>query len=383
MKGRKITAILLSITFAGSLSISVGANYDYLRSNMSFLDLKQFTNNNTYDYKIFKYEKDNSAIDLSSAQSELLYYKNLLTYLEPTSDYYYEYSMNVAELNMNIALLSMEKNYYENRKSDDDKKLYDLNLNQKYYEYCILNKKFAIQKAKQKYVEKTAEVESVKFDNGLITENDKSIALINIDIARTETENAKNSLEQKRREIINYMNQYGFSDSFSMVCEFPEQIYYKKYDSRDLYNKFIENNYALEKAKKNLELQQNYISDISTIYGISQDTINEYRNNLEIDKLNYEKLCNEYKYQIDNVILQYENSFSQYQTYKKYSSVIDSKLNILFISKENDTVSEADYLKQCYELSEEKLHYYDFLVKTDILNQQLCLIEQGIWWDND
>lgn len=379
MKSKKIISIVLCLTFASTLSITVTANFNYLKKNMDYKDLKIFSNCNTYSYQIFNYEKENAVIDVNTVEDQLQYYKNQLFFVEIGSSEYYEYKQKIAELNKSLGLLKFEEDYYNKNKYDEDKKLYELTLNKKYYEYCILEQQLEIQGANVNYVSKLAEVESVKLSKGQSTENDKKIKDINLELAKSEKDKVNDSIEQKRYEILNYLNQYKYTDNFSIEPEVPSTIYYHRFNVDDIYRNFKDQNHIIQKDNKALMLQEEFISEITLLYGGTNDTVRLNKNNLEIDKLNFESTCEEYKYQITKLISDYENSYSQYQSYKEYNSVIDSKIDILEISKSSGNVSDLEFLKQYYELTKEKLEYYKALINTDILYQQLCLVDSGIW----
>ena len=362
---KKIIAYALSIAAVMSLLVTAAAVEKMLDADMSLDDLQEFAKKNTYSYKIYEYEKENAEINAENIEYELKYYEQML---------------KIAELKKESELADMEFEYCDEDKEELDGKLTDLALKSKYYELCSLEKQIGILQANVDYLKKYAEVEAVKLENRQSTETDCKLAQINLQMAENELSAAEKSVQNKTREISDFLNQYDDNDDtekFSVKCELPESITYRKFDPEKTYKKFTENSFEIEKQRRNMVYDKEYLEEIKSIYGKDSDTYKSYRNSYEIDKLNFEMKENEYKAKIGNLISDYEQAYAEYLCCKEYNSVLADKLDILKTAYDTGNMSELDYLKQYSELSAEMNKANNALAQADLLYDKLCLIEDG------
>ena len=226
-------------------------------------------------------------------------------------------------------------------------------------------------------LKKYAEVEAVKIENRQSTETDCKLAQINLQMAENELSAAEKSVQSKTREISDLLNQYKDTEKFSVKCELPQSITYRKFDPEMVYKKFSENSFELDKQRRSMEYDEDYLEEIKNIYGKDSDTYKSYRNSYEIDKLNFEIKENEYKSQITEMVSNYEQTYAEYLSNREYNSVLADKLYILKTAYDTGNMSELDYLKQYAELSAEMNKANDVLAQADLLYDKLCLIEDG------
>lgn len=374
---KKIIACALSIAALMSLSVTAAAVGKMLSADMNLEALQKFAKKNTYSYKIYEYEKENAEINADNTEYELKYYEQMLKKTSQSDSKYYEYKLKIAELKKESELADMEFEYYDEDKEELDRKLTDLALKSKYYELCGLEKQIGILQANVDYLKKYAEVEAVKLENRQSTETDCKLAQINLQMAENELSAAEKSVQSKTREIADLLNQYKDTEKFSVKCELPQSITYRKFDPEKLCKKFYEKNFELEKQRRSMEYDEDYLEEIENIYGKDSDTYKSYRNSYEIDKLNFEIKENESKAQIGNLISDYEQAYAEYLCSKEYNSVLADKLDILKTAYDTGNMSELDYLKQYAELSAEMNKSNNALAQADLLYDKLCLIEDG------
>ncbi len=290
---------------------------------------------------------------------------------------YYEYKLKIAELKKESELADIEFEYYDEDKEELDRKLTNLALKSKYYELCGLEKQVGILQANVDYLKKYAEVETVKLENRQSTETDCKLAQINLQMAENELWAAEKSVQSKTREISDFLNQYKNIEHFSVKCELPQSITYRKFDSKKLYKKFSEKNFELEKQRRSMEYDEDHLEEIENIYGKDSDTYKSYSNSYEIEKLNFEIKENEYKLQITEMVSNYEQTYAEYLSNREYNSVLADKLDILKTAYDTGNMSELDYLKQYAELFEKMNKANNALAQADLLYDKLCLIEDG------
>ena len=374
---KKIIACALSIAALMSLSVTAAAVGKMLSADMNLEALQKFAKKNTYSYKIYEYEKENAEINADNTEYELKYYEQMLKKTSQSDSKYYEYKLKIAELKKESELADMEFEYYDEDKEELDRKLTDLALKSKYYELCGLEKQIGILQANVDYLKKYAEVEAVKLENRQSTETDCKLAQINLQMAENELSAAEKSVQSKTREIADLLNQYKDTEKFSVKCELPQSITYRKFDPEKLCKKFYEKNFELEKQRRSMEYDEDYLEEIENIYGKDSDTYKSYRNSYEIDKLNFEIKENEYKAQIGNLISDYEQTYAEYLSNREYNLVRADKLDILKTAYDTGNMSELDYLKQYAELSAEMNKANNALAQADLLYDKLCLIEDG------
>lgn len=374
---KKIIACALSIAALMSLSVTAAAVGKMLSSDMSLKALQKFAKKNTYSYKIYEYEKENAEINADNTEYELKYYEQMLKKTSQSDSKYYEYKLKIAELKKESELADMEFEYYDEDKEELDRKLTDLSLKSKYYELCSLEQQVGILQANVDYLKKYAEVEAIKLENRQSTETDCKLAQINLQMAENELSAAEKSVQNKTREISDLLNQYKDIEHFSVKCELPQSITYRKFDQEKLCKKFYEKNFELEKQRRSIEYDKDYLEEIETIYGKDSDTYKSYRNSYEIDKLNFEIKENEYKSQITEMVSNYEQTYAEYLSNREYNSVLADKLDILKTAYDTGNMSELDYLKQYAELSAEMNKANNALAQADLLYDKLCLIEDG------
>lgn len=374
---KKIIACALSIAAVMSLSVTAAAVGKMLSADMSLEALQKFAKKNTYSYKIYEYEKENAEINADNTEYELKYYEQMLKKTSQSDSKYYEYKLKIAELKKESELADMEFEYYDEDKEELDRKLTDLALKSKYYELCGLEKQIGILQANVDYLKKYAEVEAIKLENRQSTETDCKLAQINLQMAENELSAAEKSVQNKTREISDLLNQYKDTEKFSVKCELPQSITYRKFDSKKLYKKFSEKNFELEKQRRSMEYDEDYLEEIENIYGKDSDTYKSYSNSYEIDKLNFEIKENEYKSQITEMVSSYEQAYTEYISCREYNSVLEDKLDILKTAYDTGNMSELDYLKQYAEISSEMCRMDNALAQADLLYDELCLIEDG------
>ena len=374
---KKIIAYALSIAAVMSLSVTAAAVGKMLSADMSLADLQKFAKKNIYSYKIYEYEKENAEINADNTEYELKYYEQMLKKTSQSDSKYYEYKLKIAELKKESELAGMEFEYYDEDKEELDRKLTDLALKSKNYELCSLEKQVGIRQANVDYLKKYAEVEAVKLENRQSTETDCKLAQINLQMAENELSAAENSVKGKTREISDFLNQCKDTEKFSVKCELPQSITYRKFDPEMVYKKFSENSFELDKQRRSMEYDEDYLEEIESIYGKDSDTYKSYSNSYEIDKLNFEIKENESKAQIGNLISDYEQAYAEYLCSKEYNSVLADKLDILKTAYDTGNMSELDYLKQYSELSAEMCRMDNALAQADLLYDKLCLIEDG------
>lgn len=374
---KKIIACALSIAALMSLSVTAAAVGKMLSADMNLKALQKFAKKNTYSYKIYEYEKENAEINADNTEYELKYYEQMLKKTSQSDSKYYEYKLKTAELKKESELADMEFEYYDEDKEELDRKLTDLALKSKYYELCGLEKQVGILQANVDYLKKYAEVEAIKLENRQSTETDCKLAQINLQMAENELSSAKKSAQSKTREISDLLNQYKDTEKFSVKCELPQSITYRKFDPEKLCKKFYEKNFELDKQRRSMEYYEDYLEEIKSIYGKDSDIYKSYRNSYEIDKLNFEIKENEYKSQITEMVSNYEQTYAEYLSNREYNSVLADKLDILKTAYDTGNMSELDYLKQYAELSAEMNKANNALAQADLLYDKLCLIEDG------
>lgn len=374
---KKIIACALSIAAVMSLSVTAAAVGKMLSADMNLEALQKFAQKNTYSYKIYEYEKENSEINADNTEYELKYYEQMLKKTSQSDSKYYEYKLKIAELKKESELADMEFEYYDEDKEELDRKLTDLALKSKYYELCGLEKQVGILQANVDYLKKYAEVETVKLENRQSTETDCKLARINLQMAENELSAAEKSVQSKTREIADLLNQYKDTEKFSVKCELPQSITYRKFDPEMVYKKFSEKNFELDKQRRSMEYDEDYLEEIKSIYGKDSGTYKSYRNSYEIDKLNFEIKENESKAQIGNLISDYEQAYAEYLCSKEYNSVLADKLDILKTAYDTGNMSELDYLKQYSEIKSEMYKADTALAQANLLYDKLCLIEDG------
>ena len=375
---KKIIACALSIAALMSLSVTATAVGKMLSADMNLKALQKFAKKNTYSYKIYEYEKENAEINADNSEYELEYYEQMLKKTSLSDSKYYEYKLKIAELKKKSELADMEFEYYDEDKEELDRKLTDLALKSKYYELCSLEKQVGIRQANVDYLKKYAEVEAVKLENRQSTETDCKLAQINLQMAENELSSGEKSVQNKTREISDFLNQYKNIEHFSVKCELPQSITYRKFDPEKLYKKFSENSFELEKQRRSMEYDEDYVEEIESIYGKDSDIYKSYSNSYEIDKLNFEIKENEYKSQITEMVLSYEQAYAEYLSNREYNSVLADKLDILKTAYDTGNMSELEYLKQYSELSAEMCRMDSALAQADLLYDKLCLIEEGV-----
>lgn len=374
---KKIIACALSIAALMSLSVTAAAVGKMLSADMNLEALQKFAKKNTYSYKIYEYEKENAEINADNTEYELKYYEQMLKKTSQSDSKYYEYKLKTAELKKESELADMEFEYYDEDKEELDRKLTDLALKSKYYELCGLEKQVGILQANVDYLKKYAEVEAVKLENRQSTETDCKLAQINLQMAENELSAAEKSVQSKTREIADFLNQYKDTENFSVKCELPQRITYRKFAPEKLYKKFSENSFELEKQRRSMEYDENYLEEIESIYGKDSDIYKSYSNSYEIDKLNFEIKENEYKSQITEMVSSYEQTYAEYLSNRGYNSVLADKLDILKTAYDTGNMSELDYLKQYAEISSEMCRMDNALAQADLLYDRLCLVEDG------
>lgn len=374
---KKIIACALSIAAVMSLSVTAAAVGKMLSADMNLEALQKFAKKNTYSYKIYEYEKENAEINADNTEYELKYYEQMLKKTSQSESKYYEYKLKIAELKKESELADIEFEYYDEDKEELDRKLTNLALKSKYYELCGLEKQVGILQANVDYLKKYAEVETVKLENRQSTETDCKLAQINLQMAENELSAAEKSAQSKTREIADFLNQYENTEKFSVKCELPKSIDYRDFDADKLCKKFYEKNFELEKQRRSIEYDKDYLEEIETIYGKDNDTYKSYRNSYEIDKLNFEIKENEYKSQITEMVSNYEQTYAEYLSNREYNSVLADKLDILKTAYDTGNMSELDYLKQYSEIKSEMYKADTALAQADLLYDKLCLIEDG------
>lgn len=379
MKFKKIISVLLSYIFVLSLPITAYAADKKLSSDMSLEDLQKFAKKNTYSYKIYEYEKENAEMQKDSKENELKYYEYLLKSTSKSDEKYYEYKLKAAELKKEAELAIMDFEYYDEDKEDIDKKLLDLSLKSKYYELCLLDDQRKNQQLKVNHLKKRVEIEEIKLESGQSTDNEKQLADMSLKLAENELSAIKKSMESKKRELADFLNQYEDTENFSVKCSLPDKVSYQKFDDKKLWKKFSENNFELEKERKGMEFDEDYLKEIKEIYGDDSDTYKSCKNSYEIDKLNFEVKENEYKVKIAALILDYETDWAEYEACLEYKKILRDKLSILKVAYDSGNVSELDYLEQYADIKAEMSKVDNALVKVDLLGDKLILVEEGIW----
>lgn len=330
-------------------------------------------------YKIYEYEKENAEMQKDSKENELEYYEYLLKSTSKNDEKYYEYKLKVAELKKETELAKMDFEYYDEDKENIDKKLFDLSLKSKYYELCLFDEQRKNQQLKVKHLKKRAEIEAVKLESGQSTDNEKQLADMSLKLAENELSAIKKSMESKKRELADFLNQYEDTENFSVKCSLPDKISYQKFDDKKLWKKFFENNFELEKELKGMEFDEDYLEEIKEIYGKDSDTYKSYKNSYEIDTLNFEVKENEYKAKISALISDYEAAWSEYSTCLEYNKILRDKLAILKAAYNSGNISEVGYLEQYTDIKAEMSKVDNALVKTDLLGDKLILVQEGVW----
>lgn len=377
MKGKKIITGVCLFSLISSMSITTFAAVKALNKNMDLEDIQEFSEKNTYSYKIYKYEKENIKINAESIEEEFEYYKKLVENTRESDSKYAEYKLKFIELEKDHDICKMETKYYDKEKETADKKILDLELKSKYYELCILNNQIYIQRANINYLKKYAEIEAVKLESGQSTEIDHRFALINLEIAKNELSAAKESVQSKTKEISDLINQYKDTENFSVKCNLPQKPDYNKFDAEQLYKNFSDNNLELKKQRRSMKYDKDHLRFIEELYGKENDTYKTYHNAYEINTLNNEIQENNYKTKINELVLSYEQSFNEYNSYIKYNSVLKDKLDILKTAFETGNISELEYLRNYAELSAEMYKADSVLVQIDLIYDKLCMIEEG------
>lgn len=381
MESRKLIAGIVSIAVAVSLPVTTAAVGKMLGSDMNLEDLQKYADKNTYSYRIFEYEKENTEISADSKEYELEYYRQLLKSTSESDSRYAEYMLKVAELEKESALAEIDREYYDEDKEEADKKQLDLALKSKYYELCGLENQAEVQRANVQYMKKYAEIEAVKLEGGRTTETDCMLAQVSLEMAENDLSAAENAVSIKTREISDFLNQYDNTENFSVECAMPQSLEYRKFDAEKLYKKFSENNFELEKQRKSMECDEDYLDVISKLYGRESDTYKSYSNSYEIGKLNFKVGENSYKSQIAAMVLNYEQAYEKYMISAEYMTVLTEKLGILQTAYNSGNLSELEYMKQYAELKTEMCSAENALAEADLLYERLCMIEEGIWTD--
>lgn len=378
MKFKKIISVLLSCVLALALPVTTYAADKKLSSDMSLEDLQKFAKKNTYSYRIYEYEKENAEMQKDSKENELEYYEYLLRNTSKSDEKYYEYKLKVSELKKEAGLAKMDFEYYDEDKEDIDKKLLDLSLKSKYYELCLLDGKRKNQQLKVKHLKKRAEIEAVKLESGQSTDNEKQLADMSLKLAENELSAIKKSMDSKKREIADFLNQYENAENFSVKCSLPDKISRQNFDNKKLWKKFSEKSFELEKERNGMEFDEDYLEEIKEIYGEDSDTYKSCKNSYEIDKLNFEVKENEYKAKIAALISDYDTAWSEYSACLEYNKILRDKLSILKAAYDSGNISELDYLEQYADIRAEMSKVDDALVKADLLGDKLMLVEEGV-----
>ena len=378
MKFKKIISVLLSCVLALALPVTTYAADKKLSSDMSLEDLQKFAKKNTYSYRIYEYEKENAEMQKDSKENELEYYEYLLRNTSKSDEKYYEYKLKVSELKKEAELAKMDFEYYDEDKEDIDKKLLDLSLKSKYYELCLLDGKRKNQQLKVKHLKKRAEIEAVKLESGQSTDNEKQLADMSLKLAENELSAIKKSMDSKKREIADFLNQYENAENFSVKCSLPDKISRQNFDNKKLWKKFSEKSFELEKERNGMEFDEDYLEEIKEIYGEDSDTYKSCKNSYEIDKLNFEVKENEYKAKIAALISDYDTAWSEYSACLEYNKILRDKLSILKAAYDSGNISELDYLEQYADIRAEMSKVDDALVKADLLGDKLMLVEEGV-----
>lgn len=378
MKFKKIISVLLSCVLILSLPVTAYAADKKLSSDMSLEDLQKFAKKNTYSYKIYEYEKENAEMQKDGKENELEYYEYLLRSTSKSDEKYYEYKLKVSELKKEAELVKMDFEYYDEDKEDIDKKLLDLSLKSKYYELCLLDGQKKNQQLKVKYLKKCVEIEVVKLESGQSTDNEKQLADMSLKLAENELSAIKKSIDSKKREIADFLNQYEDTEKFSVKCSLPDKISYQKFDNKKLWKKFSENSFELEKERRGMEFDEEHLEEIKEIYGEDSDTYKSCKNYYEIDKLNFEVKENEYKAKIAALLSDYETAWSEYSACLEYNKILRDKLSILKAAYDSGNISEIDYLEQYADIKAEMSKVDNAFVKVDLLGDKLVLVENGL-----
>lgn len=378
MNVKKIISVLLSCVLVLSLPATAYAADKKLSSDMSLEDLWKFAKKNTYSYKIYEYEKENAEMQKDGKENELKYYEYLLKSTSKSDEKYYEYKLKVSELKKEAELAKMDFEYYDEDKEDIDKKLLDLSLKSKYYELCLLDGQRKNQQLKVNHLKKRAEIEAIKLESGQSTDNEKQLADMSLKLAENELSAVKKSMESKKRELADFLNQYEDTENFSVKCILPDKISCQKFDSKKLWKKFSENSFELEKERKGMEFDEEHLEEIKEIYGEDSDTYKSCKNSYEIDKLNFEVKENEYKAKIAALLSDYDTAWSEYSACLEYNKILRDKLSILKIAYDSGNVSELGYLEQYADIKAEMSKVDNALVKADLLGDKLILVEVGV-----
>lgn len=379
MNVKKIVSVLLSCVLVLSLPITAYAADKKLSSDMSLDDLQKFAKKNTYSYKIYEYEKENAEMQKDSKENELEYYEYLLRSTSKSDEKYYEYKLKVSELKKEAELAKMDFEYYDDDKENIDKKLLDLSLKSKYYELCQLDGQRKNQQLKVNHLKKRAEIEAVKLESGQSTDNEKQLADMSLKLAENELSAIKKSMESKKRELADFLNQYEETENFSVKCSLPDKISYQKFDNKKLWKKFSEDSFEFEKERKGMEFDEDHLEEIKEIYGEDSDTYKSCKNSYEIDKLNFDVKENEYKAKIAVLLSDYETAWAEYSACLEYNKILRDKLSILKVAYNSGNVSELEYLEQYADIKAEMSKVDSALVKVDLLGDRLRLIEEGVW----
>lgn len=379
MKFKKAISVLLSCILVLFLPITAYAVDKKLYSDMSLDDLQKFAKKNTYSYKIFEYEKENAEMQKDSKANELKYYEYLLKSTSKGDKKYYEYKLKVAELEKESELAEMNFKYYDEDKEDIDKRLLDLSIKTKYYEICLLDDQCKNQQLRVNYLKKYTEIEEVKLENGQSTGNEKLLSEMALKFAENELSAIKKSMDVKKRELADFLNQYEDTEKFSVKCSLPDKISYQRFDDKKLWKKFSENNFELEKERKGMEFDENYLKDVKEIYGDDSDTYKSCNNSYEIDKLNFETKENEYKAKIATLISEYETAWAEYTACLEYNKILRDKLSILKVAYDSGNVSKLDYLEQYADIKTEMSKADNAIVKAELLADKLVLVKDGVW----
>ena len=381
MKIRKLIAGIISIAAAVSLPVTISAIEKKLCSDMDLEDLLKFADKNTYSYKIFEFEKENTTLNADSIEQELEYYRYLLKATSESDSRYAEYMLKTAELEKKSALAEIDREYYDEDKEEADKKLLDLALKSKYYELCGLENQAEVQRANVQYMKKYAEIEAVKLEGGRTTETDCSLAKISLEMAENNLSAAENAVKTKTREISDFLNQYDDTEKFSVECVLPKNLKHSKFDSEKLYEKFSKNNTDLEKQRKSIEHDEDYLDIIGKLYGKESDTYKSYSNSYEIGKLNFEASENSCRSQIAALVMNYEQAYEKYVVSAEYITVLNEKIGIIQTAYNSGNISELEYLKQYAELKSEICTAENAVQEADLLCEKLSLAEDGIWYE--
>lgn len=314
---KKFTSVIITFIIVFSLTAGVSAAVSKkLYENMSLTALLKMPDEETYILKINALDKENNAFDIEDLEQQIEYYTSQMNNLKIKDQKYYEYKLQLLSLEKDLFLAEFEDEYF-NEKDKLDKKALNFNLQSKYYDLCLLKSKLAAANIRLDYLNKSMDVEHIKFSQERSTEIDVKLKEIDVKSAENTVKQIKNEMDNVNRLIANMLNQYK-AENYSFSLEIPTEINeYSKFE-KTVNKRFFEKNYDIKRVNNQIEAEETYLEEIEKIYGKDSDTYKKLSNSIEKSKLELEIKEENFKIFITEKFNTYESALTNYRTSCEY-----------------------------------------------------------------